>query len=772
MRKKISRRKKLKLAPIVPVFVATIGVVAIAVILFFSLGLASKAGRVTTAAVESSCTLPVANTTFIKSFRLLVFTKVNGAWPTKDGGYIVSGTTDPNIMFIPPDGFVAKLDKQGSIQWMKFLKTKNGAGVGNTLGEEDVQSIIELKNGGYLMASKVWGFITTAESSSGVEVNKILLTKLDKSGNLVWNKSITGFTEDIKNSLLETNDNNLLFHANLNNLAPSKRGEDSEVYNDLPFSSLKVFKLDQNGKMLWSKEIKNFIARKNDSYLTQASDGGYVIAGNLGETNPEKELPYNFDTYPGLAKFDKDFNLEWAKSLEGIPLEMAAAIPTADGGYTLGTKQIRQGAILIGGFVRTQDNGYVVLGNLSSMSMMSDSLDLKSGTPHSYLAAIKFNSFGGLEWAKRITLSYNAFTGPMTKYSTALTPDNNILIAGSFAWADEDYTVKTKAVSDLQKAYYAKYGEMEVLKELKDRSAQSREDWKKVQEAIDIAQAAYRSATLVMKTDQNLNPIWTKVVNPQRAVTNFVLKPTSDNGAILAGEYEPNVIKSVVFGNKTYYMDGLLIKLDASGNTKNGAGWIVDYNGKIVTETMTPYVTSNNLSAQVGSYKAKFVDRKPEFSLYKKSKVTTYAAFNSSKSTLCPQAPAVSANGSPLQNSTSTSDAQRTWPQINYERAVPGELVNEKSRILDGELMPILNRLFGNHVKMTDNMDGALLHYVFDRQVVQDDRQAVKKYLEGLGYKTQDEEGVYQLTMSKTGYFLIMTFSINNTNKGFMEVTY
>ena len=48
---------------------------------------------------------------------------------------------------------------------------------------------------------------------------------------------------------------------------------------------------------------------------------------------------------------------------------------------------------------------------------------------------------------------------------------------------------------------------------------------------------------------------------------------------------------------------------------------------------------------------------------------------------------------------------------------------------------------------------------------------AVKNYLEELGYKTQDETN-YQLTMYKPGYFLTLTFSINNVNKGFLEVTY
>ncbi|MCG2701015.1 hypothetical protein L6267_02520, partial [Candidatus Parcubacteria bacterium] len=121
--------------------------------------------------------------------------------------------------------------------------------------------------------------------------------------------------------------------------------------------------------------------------------------------------------------------------------------------------------------------------------------------------------------------------------------------------------------------------------------------------------------------------------------------------------------------------------------------------------------------------------------------------------------------------STGASTAARTWPQINYEKAIPSELVNDKSRTVHGELLPILNQLYDDQVKMTDNMDGAMLYYVFDRIITQDDIAAVKNYLEGVGYKTQDE-GLYELTTYKPGYFLILTFSTNNANKAFLKVTY
>lgn len=736
-------------------------ILAIAILFTAGLGSASAAQ-----------TLPISNTTFIKAFRLLVFTKINGAWPTKDGGYIVSGTTDPNIMFIPPDGFVAKLNNQGDIQWVKFLKTTNARGEGNPKGDEDVQAVIELKSGGYLMVSKVWGFITAPEwKTDNKELNKILLTRLDKNGNQVWSKSFTAFVEDAKNSLIETNDNSFLFYASITDLAPDKRGEDSEVYYDEPFSSLKVIKFDLNGNLKWAKNIKNFISRKNDSYLIATADGGYALAGNIAEENLEKSAPYNFDVYPGLVKFDQDFNFQWAKSLEGVPLQLAAAIPKAGGGYEMGWKKIRQGASVIHSLTRTPDNGYLVLGNLSAASsLLTDSQDLKI-KPKGSLLGYKFGPEGNLEWVKKITPSFNDYSVPLTSFSAFLTADDKIILSGPITFAEDDYQKKAQAVNDLRKWYGQKYGELEILKEEKKKTKQSQQDFKKVQAAIKTAADAFRSAIFIMNLDQELNINWAKIINPSRGVINYVLKATPDSGALIAGEYETNVVQSALYSSITYYKDGFLLKFDASGNINDNQKWLINFAGKIVMEMMTPYAVSNDLIVQTGAYPLSLAIRKPEISVFKKAKTSVFAPFKSLKTILAPDRPSLLVSDTPLQNSTSSSTAQRTWPQINYEKQASVQPVNDKSRTINNELLTILNQLYNNQVKLTDNMSGSMLSYVFDRVITAADLSAVQKYLEGAGYKTQDA-GQRQLTMYKPGYFLVLTFSVGNIDKAFLNVTY
>jgi hypothetical protein len=359
----------------------------------------------------------------------------------------------------------------------------------------------------------------------------------------------------------------------------------------------------------------------------------------------------------------------------------------------------------------------------------------------------------------------------MTEYSLSKTVDDNIMIVGSVWWADEDYETKAHAVTVERDLYTEKYGELEMLKELKERSKASQADWKKVQAAIDTATMGIRNGVLMIKTNEDLNVSWAKVVKPERSITNYVLKATSDAGAIIGGEYETNVVKSILFGTKIYYKDGFLMKLDSSGNIKNDTSWITDYVKDIITEMMTPYVTSNSLTLETETYSPILTNRQPEFSLYKKTKTTIYAAFKSLKETLCPVKPKILSSDTPLQNSTSTSNLERTWPQINYEKAIPAETINEKSLTLHNEILPILNQLYDNQVKLTDNMSGSMLDYSFSRIVTPADKEAVKEYLVGLGYKIQDETE-YQLTMYKVGYFLTITFSINNTNKGFLEITY
>ncbi len=724
--------------------------------------------------IDETTAISIPNTTFLKSYRLLTFTKINGAWPTKDGGYIVSGTTDPNIMFVPPDGFVAKLNGEGDVEWLRFLKTKNASGgvtMLNPMGEEDVQSIIELENGGYLIASKVWGFISTAESESGEEVNKILLTKLDKDGNVLWSKSFTAFVEDARNSLLETTDGGFLFYVPIVDLEPNDRGEDSDVYQNMPFASLKVFKFDLNGDLKWSKNLKNFIARDSDSYLITTPDGGYALAGNIAQTNSENEEPYDFDTYPGLVKFDEDFNFQWAKSMEGIPLNMAVALPKVGGGYEMGWEQVRQGAMLAKGLVHTDDGGYLVLGQWNGgLSLISDSLDLDS-PKKGYYVAFKFSSGGELAWVKKMTLNFNEFTAPMTDFSVSLTADNKVIIAGPFDWADDDYMAKFNSANNEIKLYNEKYGEAEILKENDEKSNASQADYEKVKVALKIAQDAYRPGILMMKIDQDLNASWAKIINPQREVTNYAVRAAADSGAIIAGEHTSTDIKSVILDSITYYKDGFLMKLDASGNVKDDPNWLIDYSGDIVTELVTPYTLSNDLSIEEEIYTIDVTTRVPEFSLYNNYATKTFAPFNSSNTTFCPNTPAGSSSDSPLQNTPSTSDTVKTWPQINYERVVPVETVNDKSEAIHEELLPIFNELYSNEVKLTDNMDGSMLSYIFSRVITKDDLTAVKNYMVDLDYKTQDET-TNQLTMYKPGYFLVMTFSVGNLNKAFLHVTY
>jgi hypothetical protein len=131
--------------------------------------------------------------------------------------------------------------------------------------------------------------------------------------------------------------------------------------------------------------------------------------------------------------------------------------------------------------------------------------------------------------------------------------------------------------------------------------------------------------------------------------------------------------------------------------------------------------------------------------------------------------PSCSSLGTGSSGTNETTGSQtKTYPQINFDNAKEAKIETEKSRQIHAELLPILQKIFGK-VKMTDNTSGLWLTYSFPRQATIADREAVQKAYEGLGYKVDEAEDG-RLTVSKVGRSLRMTFSVNNSMVGKLEV--
>ncbi len=121
---------------------------------------------------------------------------------TTDGGYIVAGYTESNDGDVSGSGYhggydfwVVKLDSNGNKQWQKAL-----GGSGN----DEAYSIQQTTDGGYIVAGYTWSNDGDVSGNHGND--DFWVVKLDRNGNIVWQKALGGSFSDGAYSIQQTAD--------------------------------------------------------------------------------------------------------------------------------------------------------------------------------------------------------------------------------------------------------------------------------------------------------------------------------------------------------------------------------------------------------------------------------------------------------------------------------------------------------------------------------------------------------------------------------------
>ena len=237
---------------------------------------------------------------------------------TLDGGYIITGRTES----FGAGGFdlwLIKTDDQGNKLWDKTF-----GGAKNESGSEVQQTL----DGGYIitgLASLDWVIETDDQGNKLWDAwygilysDDALRIETDDQGNKLWDR-IPG--ED--RSVQQTIDGGYIFLRSSNNAVYT--GDDA-------YSKTKLYKTDDQGNMIWYKEI-------NGNYglsVQQTIDGGYIIIGNR------------------LIKTDDQGNKIWERSFEGYGTSVQQ---THDGGYIItGGGGLGNGDVLL---IKTDAEGNV-----------------------------------------------------------------------------------------------------------------------------------------------------------------------------------------------------------------------------------------------------------------------------------------------------------------------------------------------------------------------------------------------------------------------------
>ena len=247
--------------------------------------------------------------------------KANSIQPTLDGGYVVAGYAHSNGGDITEshgidDFWVVKLDAGGNIVWQKTL--------GGT-SDEKAYSIELTSDGGYVVAGYTNSHDGDVTGNHGDD--DFWVVKLDVDGNIVWQKTLGGSGQDEAYSIQPTPDGGYV-------VAGYAMSNDGDVTGNHGEIDLWVVKLDAGGNMVWQKTLGG--SSQDNAYSIQATlDGGYVTAGWTASNDGDVTGNHG-DMDLWVVKLDAGGNMVWQKTLGGGNWDEAHSIKqTLDGGYAV-----------------------------------------------------------------------------------------------------------------------------------------------------------------------------------------------------------------------------------------------------------------------------------------------------------------------------------------------------------------------------------------------------------------------------------------------------
>jgi hypothetical protein len=212
---------------------------------------------------------------------------------TADGNYAIAGSLEGKICLI-------KIDSNGNVLW-----TKTWLGYNYSNPEVDgfgtIGSFIQTSDKGY-------AFVTGY--SYRMYIQEIWFVKVDSTGNLQLNRTISTPNSAYPVSIVETTDEGYVILGEF----PGRGGG----------SKYGVIKIDSNGNTQWQKSYG--LPSSISSYATcgiATSDGGYLLGGETIINNFKHGL---------LVKTDSQGNVLWNKTTTQNST-IRSIVQTSDGGY-------------------------------------------------------------------------------------------------------------------------------------------------------------------------------------------------------------------------------------------------------------------------------------------------------------------------------------------------------------------------------------------------------------------------------------------------------
>ncbi len=463
---------------------------------------------------------------------------------TKDGGYIIVGSTQSFGIDGYFDVWLIKTDTSGNLVWNKTY-----GGTGGDWGNCVEQTV----DGGYI--------ITGYTGSFGAGLYDVWLIKTDASGNAEWNQTYGGTSHEDGTHVEQTTDNGYIITGHTTSYGAGN-------------GDFWLIKTDISGNMEWNQTYGG-IGNDESTCVEQTTDGGYIITGYSSSYGGTGVL---------LIKTDASGGKAWSKIYGGGGTEEGYwVIEAVSGGYLItGKTDFYVAKSTDVWLIKTDENGNVLWNQTYGGTGIDYGLCAKQTTDGGYIIAGYTNSYGAEGynvWLIKTDINGNVlwnktFGGTERDwgYCVEQTTDGGYIITGfttSFGNGERAvWLIKTDANGNM--VWNKTFGGTE------------RDEGRYVEQTTDggyiiTGVKNYYSTRDVwlIKTDANGNVLWDKTFGGTDWDEGSCVQQTSDNGYVITGSTES-------FG--AGWEDVWLIKTDANGDllwnktyggSKHDSGWCI-----------------------------------------------------------------------------------------------------------------------------------------------------------------------------------------------------
>lgn len=282
--------------------------------------------------------------------------KLHSIYQTKDGGYILGGSSSSDISgdktqncYGSLDYWVVKLDGDGAIEWQQTI--------GGVFFDE-LRSIEQTIDGGYVLG----GYSNSPKSGNKTDDNfgigDFWVLKLDKKGNIDWQKTIGGNQDDDLFVVHQAYDKGFLLGGNSNSASSFEKKVSNSNGTDFW-----VVKLTEDGDMSWQE------------------------AYNIGKVDVLTSLIENVDhsiLLGGFAQSEVEIGKNDDKEINDF-----IAIKIKENGEELWRKSVGSaGEDVLKKVIETRDGGYLFAGTSNATKKGGSTISRKSGAKKSAISGL------------------------------------------------------------------------------------------------------------------------------------------------------------------------------------------------------------------------------------------------------------------------------------------------------------------------------------------------------------------------------------------------